>query len=127
MGIRNDAKEIQRLSAIADREQAAPLVQITAARKLLRFTNFSERSCRVAKRVANRWLTPENVPQSTRNRAALLLNFTPRTQDRYVRGAGRTRGSDRIRIFAGTTRFSKEIVGGAKHRLGRSARPSEIH
>jgi hypothetical protein len=76
MGIRNDAKEIQKLTAIADREQSAPLVQITAARKLLRFTEFSARSCRVAKRVANRWLAAEAVSQSVRNRAALLLNFT---------------------------------------------------
>jgi hypothetical protein len=76
MGIRNDAKEIAKLSALADNEQVTPLVQITAARKLLRFTEFSARSCRVGKRVANRWLAAEAVSQSVRNRAALLLNFT---------------------------------------------------
>jgi hypothetical protein len=76
MGIRNDAKEIAKLSALADNEQVTPLVQITAARKLLRFTEFSARSCRVGKRVANRWLAAEEVSQSIRNRAALLLNFT---------------------------------------------------
>jgi hypothetical protein len=76
MGIRNDAKEIAKLSALADNEQATPLVQIAAARKLLRFTNFSARSCRVGKRTANRWLAAEAVSQSVRNRAALLLNFT---------------------------------------------------
>jgi hypothetical protein len=76
LGTRNDAKEIAKLSALADNEQATPLVQIAAARKLLRFTEFSARSCRVAKRVANRWLAAEEVSQSIRNRAALLLNFT---------------------------------------------------
>ena len=76
MVIRNDAKEIAKLSTLADNEQATPLVQIAAARKLLRFTNFSERSCRVGKRVANRWMIAEGVSPSIRNRAALLLNFT---------------------------------------------------
>jgi hypothetical protein len=76
MGTRNDAKEIAKLSTLADNEQATPLVQIAAARKLLRFTEFSARSCRVGKRVANRWLTSEAVSPSIRNRAALLLNFT---------------------------------------------------
>ena len=76
MGTRNDAKEIAKLSTLADNEQVTPQTQITAARKLLRFTNFSERSCRIGKRVANRWLTSEDVSPSIRSRAALLLNFT---------------------------------------------------
>jgi len=76
MGTRNDAKEIAKLSTLADNEQATPLMQIAAARKLLRFTNFSARSCRVGKRTANRWLAAQEVSQSVRNRAALLLDFT---------------------------------------------------
>ena len=76
MGTRNDAKEIAKLSTLADNEQVTPQTQITAARKLLRFTNFSERSCRVGKRVANRWMAAEGVSPSIRGAAARLLNFT---------------------------------------------------
>jgi hypothetical protein len=75
MPIRNDAAEIQKMTAIANNEEQKPEVRILAARRLLRFTEFSVRSVRVAKRVAKLYYNSEDVSTTVRAKAASLLEF----------------------------------------------------
>ena len=127
MGTRNDAKEIAKLATLADNEQATPLVQIAAARKLLRFTNFSARSCRVGKRTANRWLAAEAVSQSIRNRAALLLNFT--LERKFDTPSGPEEATEPTAFGPSPAPLvsPKRSVIATECRLERSSRSTEIH
>jgi hypothetical protein len=70
------AKEIKKLTATANDASKSPDVRLLAARKLLRETNHSARSVRVAKRVARLYFADENQTSTVRKRAASLLEFT---------------------------------------------------
>jgi hypothetical protein len=71
----NEQIEIQKMTAIANNEEQKPEVRILAARRLLRYTTFSDRSVRVAKRVAKLYFTDEDVSSNVRAKAASLLEF----------------------------------------------------
>jgi hypothetical protein len=68
-------KEIQRLTQAANDPERTPAVRLLAARKLLRDTNHSARSLRVAKRVAKLYLADETQSVEIRKKATSLLEF----------------------------------------------------
>lgn len=68
-------KEIIKMTAISDNEELLPDTRLNAARRLLRFTNFSARSIRVAKRTAKQYFNDENASTDVRRKAASLLEF----------------------------------------------------
>ena len=69
------SKEIQKLTQAANDPERTPAVRLLAARKLLRDTNSSERSIRVAKRVAKLYFVSETQTAEIRKKAASLLEF----------------------------------------------------
>ena len=75
MPLTNAQKEIQRLTQAANDPERSPAVRLLAARKLLRDTNFSARSTRVAKRVAKLFFADESQSAEIRKKAASLLEF----------------------------------------------------
>jgi len=68
-------REIQRLTKIADDNSQTPEARINAARKLLRETNCSARSIRVAKRTAKHFIRDASQSPEVRKRAENLLEF----------------------------------------------------
>jgi hypothetical protein len=75
MPITHEQEEIQKMTAIANNDEQKPEVRILAARRLLRKTEFSSRSIRVAKRIAKLFFTNEDVSSDVRAKAASLLEF----------------------------------------------------
>jgi hypothetical protein len=71
----SEQDEIIKMTAIADNEEQTPEVRILAARRLLRYTEFSARSVRVAKRIAKLYYANEDVSSVVRTKAASLLEF----------------------------------------------------
>jgi hypothetical protein len=68
--------EVGRLTALATNEELTPASRILAARKLLRFSEFSERSCRVGRKIAKLYLNNQDVSSAVRTKAMNLLTFT---------------------------------------------------
>jgi hypothetical protein len=75
MPITNEQQEIIKMTTIADNAELLPDTRLNAARRLLRFTEFSARSVRVAKRVAKLFYNNEDVSSDVRKKAASLLEF----------------------------------------------------
>jgi len=76
MGVSTYEAEVGRLTAICTDEENTPEHRINTTRRLLRFTEFSARSCRVGNRIAKKYLYDENVSTAVRKKAASLLAFT---------------------------------------------------
>jgi hypothetical protein len=74
-------KEIQKLTQAANDPGRSPAVRLLAARKLLRDTNFSARSVRVAKRVAKLFMHDEPIPADLCKKATSLLEFSVSKQE----------------------------------------------
>jgi hypothetical protein len=68
-------KEIRRLTNLANDSDRSPEERIAAARKLLRETEHSARSVRLAKRIAKMFMNAEDQSADIRKRAASLFQF----------------------------------------------------
>ena len=75
MGISDTAKELQNLKKLASDTERTPDVRLNAARKLLRETNHSDRSQRIAKRVSKLFMTDQTASAEVRKKATSLFQF----------------------------------------------------
>lgn len=90
MPLSDKAKEIQRLTKAAKDAERSPASRILAARQLLRDTEFSSRSSRIAKSVAKLFMNDETQPPDVRKKASSLFQFCldQRETDQDTKAAG---------------------------------------
>jgi hypothetical protein len=69
------ASETERLTNLATNDERTPESRILSARALLRHTQFADRSCRVAKRIAKAYMENLEASAIVRTKAARLFMF----------------------------------------------------
>src|ERR1700678_2437847 len=75
MPLSDKAKLIQRLTKAAKDEAKSPAARIASARQLLRDTDFSQRSVRVAKHLGKLFMNDETQTPDVRKKASNLFQF----------------------------------------------------
>jgi hypothetical protein len=70
-----EATETERLTNLATNEERTPESRILSARALLRHTQFADRSCRVAKKLAKAYMENLDASATVRAKAARLWMF----------------------------------------------------
>ena len=75
MPLSDKAKLIQRLTKGAKDEQKSPAARILSARQLLKETDFSQRSVRVAKHLGELFMNDETQTPDIRKKASNLFQF----------------------------------------------------
>jgi hypothetical protein len=89
MPLSDKAKLIQRLTKAAKDEAKSPAARIASARQLLRDTDFSQRSVRVAKHLGKLFMNDETQTPDVRKKASNLFQFCldERETDQETKGA----------------------------------------